>query len=364
MACDVLIVGGGVIGLSIARSLAWAELRVTLLDRQTPGTEASWAGAGILPPAHLGGPGDSLSAMTRDTHALWPNLSAELLETTGIDNGFRRCGGIRVLHNSSGATELTFRGPDDSRPGESVHDWLAAGTAAVLLDGSELRRLEPQLSPSITSAIHLPEVCQVRNPWHLRALLADCERLGVDLRADRAVSGIQRRGVRVTGVATAEGTLTAGRVVIASGAWSTVLLPPELRPVAIEPVRGQIVLLRQSRTTLRRVIECGHRYLVPREDGRVLIGSTEERVGFEKRTTPEGIEGLLRFAGGLVPELRSAEREREWCGLRPYAAGGVPYIGPVAGCDGLYLAAGHFRAGLHLSPLTARIIRDQVLGVG
>jgi glycine oxidase len=165
-------------------------------------------------------------------------------------------------------------------------------------------------------------------------------------------------------VLSSAGRIAAGSVVIAAGAWSTPLLPTPFPEAIVEPVRGQMVLFRQATPTFRRVIECGRRYLVPRDDGRVLCGATEERAGFDVRTTPEAIDSLTKFARALVPALESAEVERSWAGLRPYAPAGRPFIGGVPGYRGLYLAAGHFRAGLHLSPITARLIRDAVLAGG
>ena len=362
MTSDVLIVGGGVIGLSIARELARASLSVTLLDRQQPGREASWAGAGILPPAALTGPDDPLSELTSQTHALWPELSEGLLETTGIDNGFRCCGGVRLDPGLAATPELSFRQKAHPPIAAELTAWKAAGVEAELLRRAELREREPSLGEHVDEALWLPDVWQVRNPWHLRALLADCERLGVAVRHDCKVSGVVIENGRARGVRLADETLSAQSVVVAAGAWTPRVLPQEFNPLEIEPVRGQIVLLRQERPTIRRVIECGSRYLVPREDGRVLIGSTEEREGFVKETTREGIDGLLGFAQSVVPSLVAAEREQEWAGLRPHAIGGRPFIGPAPECEGLYIAAGHFRGGLHLSPVTAQMIREQVTG--
>lgn len=359
----VLIAGGGVIGLTIARELAVTGFRVTLLDRQSCGREASWAGAGILPPACPGPGDDPLARLTAAAQDLWPVLSEELRETTGLDNGFRRCGGVLLPPHAVDVPELTFRPAAATQWEEESAAWESSGTRVERLDARRLRELEPQLSPHLTEGLFLPDLCQVRNPWHLRALAADCRRLGVRIVEGIEVERVWREGGNVRGVETADGRWEADRVVIACGAWSQRLLPPELGPPpVIEPVRGQIVLLRSPTPVLTRVVECGHRYLVPREDGRVLVGSTEERVGFDKRTTPEGVAGLREFAGQLVPALRAAEQEQAWAGLRPEARRGRPIIGPVPGNEGCYVAAGHFRSGLLLSPVTARIIRAQVCG--
>lgn len=361
----VLIAGGGVIGLTIARELAAVGFRVTLLDRQTCGREASWAGAGILPPACPGPRDDPLVRLTAAAQSLWPALSEELRDSVGIDNGFRRCGGLMLPTQAVDLPELTFRPAEPTPWEEELAAWQAAGTPVKRLDGRQLRELEPQLSRRLTDGLFLPDLCQVRNPWHLRALAADCRRRGVQIVEGTAVERLWREGERVRGVETAFGRWEADRVVIACGAWSQRLLPPELGPPpVIEPIRGQIVLLRSPTPVLSRVVECGHRYLVPREDGRVLVGSTEERVGFDKQTTPEGVAGLRAFAGQLVPALRGAEQEQAWAGLRPQARRGRPIIGPVPGTEGLSVAAGHFRSGLLLSPITARLMRAHLCGEG
>lgn len=361
MTTDVLIVGGGVIGLSIARDLAAASLRVTVLDRQPLGREASWAGAGILPPALPGHPDDPLARWTRETHRLWPDLSASLRETTGIDNGFQRCGGWQVPIEITTSPEHTFRPVEHDTLEEQLSAWRRAGVQAELVAGGELRRNEPALSQRVTSALWMADVCQVRNPWHLRALLLDCQRRSVEIHPDTPVRELIFAGDRASGVRTPDAVWSAGTVVVASGAWSTQLLPPAARPIEIEPVRGQMLLLRQRAPSFRRIIECGSRYLVPRGDGRVLVGSTEERAGFVKETTPDALGDLRRFACELVPALEQAAVEQAWAGLRPRALSGSPWIGPVPGHRGLYLAAGHFRSGLHLSPITARLLRAAIL---
>lgn len=355
---DVLVVGGGIIGLSIARELAKASLKVALFDRQEPGREASWAGAGIFPPG-VPGPFDSpANQLARETHALWPSLTAELREETGIDNGFRPCGGFMLDRSLSSIPERTFR----PRPVEPITDelraWQSCGAIVEPLSPGELHRLEPALTVEKAVGFRLPEVCQVRNPRHLQALLVSCERHGVELHPHEPVERLHRTGSRCDGIETHQGVIRAGAVVVAAGAWSEALLQSVQVPLSIQPVRGQMALLTLPRPAFRHVIECGIRYLVPRDDGRVLVGATEERAGFDKQPDPQEIDKLVEFARTLVPALRDARLETSWAGLRPCPMGDVPFIGPAPDCPGLHVATGHFRAGLHLSPLTARRIRD------
>jgi glycine oxidase len=174
--------------------------------------------------------------------------------------------------------------------------------------------------------------------------------------------GLEREGERVTAVSTGGGRLAAGRFIIASGAWSDGLLAQAGWQPGIRPVRGQIALLNAGAPLFRRVLMLGKRYLVPRPDGRVLIGATEEDAGFDKRTTAVAIRDLLDFGIGLVPALADVPLERSWAGLRPGSPDGLPFLGPVPGAGNLYVAAGHFRAGIQLSPGTGRVMTELLLG--
>jgi glycine oxidase len=272
-------------------------------------------------------------------------LSAVLREQTGIDNGYLRCGGLEICETAE----------DLMRRQRKARRWSGQDD---VLEGEALRRLEPALAETLAGAIHHAAVAQVRSPRHLKALTAACTRLGVQLRPDYPAYAVDTRGSRVTGVRCADRTLSADRYLIAAGAWSGSLL----RTAPIRPIRGQIVLLRPDRPSLGRVVLAGPRYLVPRPDGRVLVGSTEEDAGFVKETTAAGIGDLLAFAVGLVPRLAQAEVERCWAGLRPGSPDGKPYLGAVPGFDNLFVAAGHFRSGVQLSPITGLVMRDLLLG--
>lgn len=345
---DVLVIGGGVIGLSAAWRLAQAGLKVRVLDRQQPGREASWAGAGIIPPGLMGDAASWLGRLYAKSIRLWPEWSAELREITGIDNGYSRCGGIEVVED-----EASLR--------TDLAEWHAIDEPAEALDAASLTRLESRLHIGGRHAYHLPGLAQVRNPWHLRALQAACRQAGVEILPEREVRAIRCDGKYVLGCETADGIHEAGQYLITAGAWSRSLLQEVGIRCDVEPIRGQIVLLKGEPGMLKHVIEQGARYIVPRSDGRILIGSTEERVGFDKSTTPEGIDGLRQFAASLVPELADLPVEQTWAGLRPWLADG-PFVGRAGDMDNLYIAAGHFRSGLTLSPATALAVLEE-LGV-
>jgi glycine oxidase len=343
---DVVIVGGGVIGLTAAYCLAREQISVEIVDKGDFGQEASWAGAGILLPgdsARAPTPADQLRGLSA---AAFPILSAELKEETGIDNGYLRCGGLEFLGTESAAAD----------------EWRGEGIAYELVSGKELRQLEPRLAPELKQAYSLPQAAQVRNPRHLKALLAGCRKRGVRLRSGCPVLGFERQGERITALKTSAESLPAGRFVVASGAWSDALVEQVGWRPGIYPVRGQIALINTGAPVISRLLFQGKRYIVPRPDSRVLVGSTEENAGFDKRTTARAIGDLVQFAMQLVPALADCPLERSWAGLRPGSPDGLPFLGPVPGCSNLFVAAGHFRSGIQWSPATARLLVELMTG--
>ena len=348
---DVLVVGGGVIGLSIAWELARNGVSVKLLDQGAFGQEASWAGAGILPPGNPDSATHPYDRLRGESCRLWPKWSAELLELTGIDNGFLDCGGI----------EIRLAGPTDQLD-DLAESWRQEHVTVELLDRTELLELEPALNPSAVVGLRLPEKCQVRNPRHSKALIAALASAGVELLPGEPVTELVRDNGRIVAARTLNGEHVAGQFVVAAGAWSRRLLAACGAHVAVEPVRGQIVMLATQPLPFTHIIGLGARYLVPRPDGRVLVGATEEWVGYRKENTADAVAGLIRFAQDLVPGLAAARFERCWAGLRPGAGDGLPYLGPVPGNDNLFVATGHFRAGVQLSPGTAVLVRQMILG--
>ncbi len=349
--CDVVVIGGGVIGLSIAFELSLHNVSVRILEQGQFGQEASWAGAGMLPPGNPAWAATPEARLRAASHVLWPTWASRLRELTGIDSGYVRCGGLTV-HSSSAESEFS----------QEKARWIAEGIALESLSGISLRERFPALNPSIQEACFLPELGQVRNPRLIKALQAACVQRGVELFSGHPVMSIEHNGQRVHSVRTPAGEFTAGQFVIASGAWSGELARQVGMNLDIEPVRGQMVLLDAQPLPFSCVIEDGLRYMVPRPDGRILVGSTEERVGFDKRNTVDGVAGLLKLAQQLVPSLSQAKLERSWSGLRPHRPGGLPFIGPSGIYDNVFVAAGHFRAGLQLSPITATLMREMLLG--
>ncbi len=211
-------------------------------------------------------------------------------------------------------------------------------------------------------AFLLPHESQLRNPRRLKALIAACASRGVAIEAGVAAEAFCVSEGRVRGVETSLGLRSAGLVAVCSGAWSRSLLAPLGVQLPVCPVRGQMVLLSARRPLLRRIVNVASRYLVPRPDGRILIGSTEEDAGFDKRTTASGVEGLLRFALEVAPGLREAAFERRWAGLRPSTADGLPFMGAIPGLQNAFVSAGHFRSGLHMSCAAAVVMAQLMTG--
>jgi glycine oxidase len=218
------------------------------------------------------------------------------------------------------------------------------------------------LNPDLRVAYFLPDRAQIRNPRMLQALVRAATLRGATLLPHQAVLGFEVEGDRVRAVKTIEGRRPCGCAVVAAGPWSAALLEGVGVHAPTPPIKGEIVLLRSERRLLTRIVEHGNNYLVPRDDGRVLVGATEENAGFDYRTTPAGLRDLLGEALRLCPVLAEAEVERSWAGLRPGSIDGRPYLGFAPGFRNLIVATGHRRAGIQLAPATAEVIADLVLG--
>ena len=354
---DCLIVGGGVIGLSLAYELVQRGLRICVVDRSEPGQEASWAGAGILPPGNLSTATDPLEQLRGLSHQLHADWAQALRAETGIDTGYDRCGGLYLSRSAGEAAALA-----------GLADMLRSLEIRIEhLSAELLPELEPALAPLVQSgelkaAYLLPDEAQLRNPRHLQALLRACRQRGVEIRSNVEVKELCVRSGRLNQVRTTDGVLAAEQYCIAAGAWTFQLLNTIGIRTGIMPIRGQIVMFAADARPFERILNEGSRYLVPRMDGRVLVGSTEEEVGFDRQTTEEATQDLGRLALGLVPCLRNAKIERCWAGLRPGTFDGLPYLGRIPALENAFVAAGHFRNGLHMSTGTAVVLGQLIRG--
>jgi len=345
---DVLIVGCGVIGLSTAYLLAKRGLRVTMLDRGEPGRESSWAGAGIIPPGNWLTAREPMDRLRAVSSALFPLWADELENETGLPVGYRVCGGLELF---------------DAEPHDLVTLWHAEGIACERLSAEESSAVSPHLLPARVT-YHFPWMAQVRNPWYLKALLAAVGRLGVEVVPNQEVTAFESAESRVLAVWSQDGSRhEGGRILLCPGAWGGRILKWLKVTLPVTPVRGQIVLYRTPPNLLTKVVCVGKYYFVPRGDGRLLVGATEDPdAGFDKSITVTDQEALTRFAVAHVPALANAPVEHTWAGLRPGSPGGVPFVGPVPGFTNAFFAGGHYRAGIQLSPGTALAMSQLIVG--
>jgi glycine oxidase len=351
---DVVVVGGGVIGLGIAWRAAQAGLGVTVVD-DAPGRGASWAAAGMLAPVtevHYGE--QPLLDLNLAAAGRWPAFAAELEERTSRSVGYRRCGSLAVARDA-----------DDHAALEDLFTFQRGlGLKVERLRARECRQLEPGLAPSVRGGFLAPGDHQVDNRAVVAALLIACERAGVRRRPRRAAR-VRVDGDRVTGVVLHGGqSLEAGTVVLAAGCWSGTLagLPPGLMP-PVRPVKGQLLHLRGPGDSplCKRNVRGLEVYVVPRGDGRVVVGATVEEHGFDVTVTAGAIHDLLRAAVELLPEVTELELTETVAGLRPGSPDNAPMIGP-SGLDGLVIASGHYRNGILLVPVTADAIAGLLAG--
>ncbi len=361
---DCCIIGGGIIGLSIARELAGRGLSVRLLARDAIRDTASWAAAGIFPPAPdfaAASANERLTAYSDRLHRTW---AEELRSETGIDNELQQCGGLHLARDERGTARLR----------EAAIAWRAKGTRCEQLAPIDVAAQEPALRAAveqgrIASGLLLPEEMRIRPPRHLEALERSCHMRSVEITPAVDVRSIDVRDGRIEGIHIASGggraatdTVRADRYCLAAGAWSGHLAESLGLQIETRPIRGQIALLRLPEQVLTRVVNVGLEYLVPRADGRLLAGSTIEDAGFEKITTPQTIQRLLEFAHAMLGPLPNAAIEQSWAGLRPGSVDGCPFIGAAPACRNAFVAAGHFRAGLHQSTGTAVMLADLITG--
>jgi len=348
---DVLIIGGGIIGGSIAWELARRGLHPLVLDRQEAGREASWAAAGMLQASPENDDGLPLVPLARASLALYPEFAAAIEADSGRTVGLRRNGAMEILFSSDAVRELSAL--------VALHRSLGLPTEALPLD--EAFKMEPALSPHAQAAALLPNECAIDNRALTDAVLAAAVARGAEVRAGVEVESLLVRGARVEGAITGGQRFTAAHVVLAAGAFSS-RLDVARRYAPTLPVRGQMIALLSSAPPIERVLRSTRGYIVPRDDARpqrLVAGSTLENVGYEKRLTPEGVARILEAAKEIVPGLAAADVVETWCGLRPDTPDHLPILGPTD-LDGLTIATGHFRNGILLAPVTAKLIAEWI----
>lgn len=344
---DAVVIGGGILGLLLARELVLAGRQVLLLEAGQCGQESSWAGGGIVSPLYPWRYPPAVTALARQAQAAFPALCTALAEATGIDPEWQ-CTGLLML---------------DAPDAAEAQAWAQAqGVAMEGVPADRLLACEPQLAPDFQAGLWMPQVANVRNPRLLQALKAMLlQSRACEIREFSPVQQLVQAGQSVR-VYTANAVVEAPQVVVCAGAWTAALLGHSNVGVPVEPVRGQMLLYRLPPGVLRTMVLHDGRYAIPRRDGHVLVGSTLEYVGFDKNTTRDAAQVLQAAAERLLPVLRGVSPIRQWAGLRPGSPGGIPVMGAVPGWSGLFACAGHFRNGLVLAPASAQFMADILLG--
>jgi glycine oxidase len=345
---DVAIAGGGLIGASIALDLARAGLGVGLFDRQEPGLEASWAGAGILSPAPESAAMIALVPLGKASMAIYPEFVRMVEEASGRSAGYRPNGTLQALFSRDARKELSTV--------IALHHGL--GLKAEPLSAEDARALEPSLSEDLEAGVLRPEEASVDNRALTQAVLEAARRSGVQFFSASGAEAIWREGGRCLGLNLKNEKVEAQWTVIAAGCFSANI--QGVAPYApVRPAKGQMVALRVDDLKIERVLWSEKIYLVPRNDGRILAGATVEYTGFEKVLTAGGLEKILAGAIELSPGLARSRVEETWAGLRPDSPDHLPILGPTD-IDGLLIATGHFRGGILLTPITALLVREWV----
>jgi glycine oxidase len=345
---DVAIAGAGLIGGAIALELVEAGLSVGVYDRGEPVHEASWASAGILSPAPENPGGIPMVPLGKASMALYPEFVARVEEISGEKSGFRPHGTIEALLSGDAVRDLSTL--------IAVHHGL--GLKAEPLRGEEARELEPALSEEVEAAALRPEEASVDNRALVQAVLAAARNRGAQIFPGQGAQAVWREGGRCAGLKLRNENVAAKWTVVAAGCFSTEIEGVKVY-APVRPAKCQMVALRAEGVQIERVLWSERIYLVPRNDGRILAGATVEYAGFDKQVTAGGLKKILAGAIELAPGLVEARIEETWAGLRPDSQDHLPILGPTD-VDGLMMATGHFRSGVLLTPITARLIVEWI----
>jgi glycine oxidase len=348
----VLIVGGGVIGLSIARQLhKKGAKKITILERGAVGQEASYAAAGMLAPQAETEKSDDFFQLCSESNKLYPSFARELFEETGVDVELDRSGTLYLAFSETDVKEIRHRFTWQKKAGLEV-EHLSAEAA---------RKLEPFVSPDVREALFFPNDWQVENRRLLAALEKYARTNQIEIVENTEVKNLLIEDGKILGAETENQKFAASVVVLATGAWTSFIKAGGLLLPVITPIRGQILSFKTAKRLFKRVIYSPRGYLVPRVDGRILAGATVEAVGFDKSVTAGGIGFLRENALEIAPSLANLKLSETWAGLRPFASDGFPVLSAFPEIENLYIATAHYRNGILLAPKTAEILADKIV---
>lgn len=350
---DVLIIGGGVIGLSIARELRKRDIeKITILERGEVGREASYAAAGMLAPHAEIDELNDFFYLCDESNKLYPTFAEELFAETGVDIELDQSGTLYLAFTDEDVKEIRHR-----------YAWQKKANLNVEhLSAKEVRTLEPFISPDVREALFFPDDWQVENRKLLAALQKYAVTNQIEIFENATVENLLSENGKVVGAETSNQKFFASNLVLATGAWTSLIKADSFSLPKIKPVRGQMLSFKTAKRLFKRVIYSPRGYIVPRLDGRILAGATVEDAGFDKSVTPSGIDFLRENALEIAPGLVNLNIAEKWAGLRPFAADGLPILGAFPGIENLFVATAHYRNGILLAPKTAEILAEKITG--
>lgn len=345
---DVVVIGGGVIGSSIAYNLAEQKQQTLLVEKNQPGQEASAAAGGILAVASGSSKRGPMYHLKRASRELYPALIRELEERTGIDLEYQTVGVLELVRTD--ADEKKYRKLYDLRREQ--------GFPAAWLSAVDVRRIEPALTTDVRGAVHFSSDHHLHNGKLAEAWAQAAAQRGVTVQTGATVSEARIVDGKVTAVRVGEEWVHTGTVVIAAGSWSRQVGEVFGLTIPVEPAKGQMIAVRTSQ--LRHVISWDDHYLVPRKNGELIMGSTVEFIGHDKDVTLEAIQLFINRSEALVPGISKAPLSRFWAGLRPYSPTRRPILCRAPGLDNVVIATGHHRNGILLAPITGKLVSELI----
>ncbi|SFE24378.1 glycine oxidase [Lentibacillus persicus] len=349
---DVIIVGGGVIGSSIAFQLSKRDYQVLIIEKDEIGQKASRAAAGMLGAQNELKSDSPLSSLSLQSRAMFPALAEELKSLSGIDIELLQSGILRIAQTKSESTRLK----------QAFAHQQESGEEALWLSGEQVKEKEPAINNAITGGLYMANDGQVNAPLFTKALAQSAVSLGADILEYTEVQEFLTENNHITGVNTTNGTFLADTVITAGGAWSNWLWEKTSVPLDLYPVKGECFSIRGNEHLITSSIFSESCYLVPKAGGRVIVGATQRPHNMDQSVPLEGLHSLMTSALQLVPELKHAKWETAWSGHRPQTADSLPYMDEHPEIQGLWLASGHFRNGILLAPLTGLLMADYIEG--
>jgi glycine oxidase len=347
---DVVIVGGGLIGLSSAFELCGAGLSVVVFDRQEPGRESSWAAAGMLAPGPDSPKAAALVPLAKESLSIYPQFVSAVEESSGKSTSFAGEGTLEVFAGPSAEIDCK----------RFLAEYRRHGLAVEPISVEAARKIEDSLNATAAKVAWIPDEATIDPRQLVEAAGLAAKNCGAQIRANCSVASLLSEGGRCVGVVAGGERISAKHVLITAGCYSGAMEDGIARHAPTRPVRGQMIALRHRDVRLRHVLRSEKGYLVPRPDGRIVAGSTLEEAGFEKAVTHEGLRKIRSAAVELVPQLATAEVVETWSGLRPGTADELPILGRT-NTEGLLVATGHYRNGILLAPITAKLVREWIV---